>query len=557
VRNEGGTLPLRAEEPVRLLHLVMSSDARNGAIQGIPEDELEARRIPADTVTLGPEVSEETAAALLARARQYTQILASCFVRVTGSKGTADMSESHARLLRSLAGTGVPVIVVSFGSPYLLRQFPEAPVYVAAYGSAESSQRAAVAALFGEYPVGGKLPVTLPGLYPLGHGLDVARREMTLRVALPEDVGFRGDGLAAVDRVLDEAVASRAFPGGVVAIGRDGALVHLRAFGRLSYDPGALAVKTDTIYDLASLTKVVVTTTMAMILVDEGKLDVGKPVSAFLPRFQGPGKDQVTVWHLLTHSSGLDWWAPLYKDVKGKEAYVERIQAMELVYAPGAKSVYSDLGLILLGEILERVAGESIEAFARKRIFEPLGMKDTLYRPGPGLLVRIAPTEQDPWRGKVVRGEVHDENAFALGGVAPHAGLFGTAPGLARFAQMLVNGGVFEHHRIVSRETLERFTRRAGIPGSTRALGWDTPCAGEGPRSSRYGTPGYSSAGSLFSTRSFGHTGFTGTSLWIDPERKLFVILLTNRVHPRRENNAIRDVRAAAADAVVQALAAQ
>jgi CubicO group peptidase (beta-lactamase class C family) len=365
---------------------------------------------------------------------------------------------------------------------------------------------------------------------------------MTLRPARPEDAGFRPDGMEAVDAVVERAVAQRAFPGGVVAVGKDGALVHLRAFGRLSYDADAPEVRTDTIYDLASLTKVVVTTTTAMILVDDGRLDLSKPVSAFLPRFRGGAKDKVTVESLLTHSSGLDWGGPLYKDTSGKQAFVERVEAMDLVYPPGTKSLYSDLGLILLGEILERVVGEPLDAFAQKRILEPLGMTDTRYRPGSELLARIAPTERDPWRGRVVRGEVHDENAFAMGGVAPHAGLFGTAPDLARFAQMLLNGGVLEHHRIVSREVVEQFTRRAGVPGSSRALGWDTPS----PKSS---------AGERLSPRSFGHTGFTGTSMWIDPERKMFVILLTNRVHPTRENNAIFEVRRAVADAAVDALA--
>src|SRR5262249_24507636 len=157
-------------------------------------------------------------------------------------------------------------------------------------------------------------------------------------------------------------------------------------------------------------------------------------------------------------------------ELQGKEAFVQRIASLELVYEPGTKSLYSDLGEILLGEVLERVAGEPLEPFARRRVLEPLGMTDTLYRPGPELLPRIAPTEQDPWRGRLLRGEVHDENAFAMGGVAPHAGLFGTAPDLARFAQMMLNGGVYAQQRIVSREVVERFTRRAGIPGSSRAL---------------------------------------------------------------------------------------
>jgi CubicO group peptidase (beta-lactamase class C family) len=452
------------------------------------------------------------------------------------------MAESHARLLRELhQSAGRPVVLVSFGSPYLLRQVPSVAAYVAAYGSADSSQRAAVGAVLGEYAVGGKVPVSLPGFYAYGDGLAVPRHEMTLRAAAPAEAGFRPDGLAEAESVVREAVAARAFPGAVLAVGKDGVLAHLGAYGRLSYDDDAEAVRTDTIYDLASLTKVIVTTTMAMILVDEGKLDIHKPVSAFLPEFRGGAKDKVTVWHLLTHSAGVDWWAPLYKDTAGKEAYLRRVLAMDLVYEPGAKSVYSDLGVLLLGEILERVAGQDIESFARARLFGPLRMKDTTYRPGPELLPRIAPTENDPWRGHVLRGEVHDENAAALGGVAPHAGLFGTASDLARFAQMLLNGGVLEHQRIVSRETLDKFTRRAGVPDSSRALGWDTPSEN-------------SSAGSLFGPRSFGHTGFTGTSMWMDPDRRLFVILLTNRVHPTRDNNAIREVRRKVADAVVRGL---
>ena len=366
--------------------------------------------------------------------------------------------------------------------------------------------------------------------------------------------GFRPGGLEAVDAIVEAAVGANAFPGGVLAVGRDGALVHLRAFGRLSYDPGAAEVATDTLYDLASLTKVVVTTTLSMILVDEGKLDLDARVHAFFPAFSGPAKERVTVRHLLTHSGGLQWWAPLYKEIQGKAAYLERIVAMDLAYDPGAKSVYSDLGIILLGDILERVSATAFEDLAQKRVLQPLAMKDSRYRPPAALLDRIAPTENDPWRGRVVRGEVHDENALALGGVAPHAGLFATAPDLAHLAQALLDGGVFGGRRIVSRATVELFTERAGIPVSSRALGWDTPTDESGQRSSTPGQPGYSSAGSLFSARSFGHTGFTGTSMWMDPQRGLYVILLTNRVHPTRENNKIRDTRAQVADAVVRAL---
>jgi beta-N-acetylhexosaminidase len=370
-----------------------------------------------------------------------------------------------------------------------------------------------------------------------------------------EATGFRPGGLAEVDAVVEKAVGAHAFPGAVLAVGLDGRLAHLRAFGRLSYEPDAAPVAVDTIYDLASLTKVVATTTVAMTLVDDGRLDIDRRVGSFFPGFRGPEKDRVSVRQLLTHSGGLLWWAPLYKELKGKAAYIERICALDLDYEPGTKSVYSDLGLILFGDIVERTGGAPLDELARRLVTDPLGMQDTLFRPPVELRPRIAPTEHDPWRGRTLRGEVHDENAFALGGVAPHAGLFSTAPDLARFAQMLLDGGVFEGRRIVSRATLELFTERAGVPHSSRALGWDTPSDGSGVRSSVPGEPGYSSAGSLLSFRSFGHTGFTGTSMWMDPERRLYIILLTNRVNPTRENNAIRAVRAQVADAVVRALA--
>jgi len=331
---------------------------------------------------------------------------------------------------------------------------------------------------------------------------------------------------AAVDRLLESYVERHAFPGGVLAVGDREGLIHVHPFGHLTYDADAPPVTAATMYDLASLTKVVATTTMAMILVDEGRLDLDRPV-----------REGVTVRHLLTHSSGLPALAPFFKEICGKDAYLERIQAMDLEYPPGSRSVYSDLGIILLGAVLEQVAGEPLEAFIRRRVLGPLGMTHTMFRPPPELRSRIAPTEVDPWRGRLIQGEVHDENAFAMGGIAPHAGLFGTAGDLSLFARMMLDGG------LVSRETIALFTRKAGIPGSDRALGWDTKSA-EG-----------SSAGTLFSPSSFGHTGFTGTSIWIDPERGIYVILLTNRVHPTRENNLIREARPAVADAVVRALA--
>jgi CubicO group peptidase (beta-lactamase class C family) len=343
--------------------------------------------------------------------------------------------------------------------------------------------------------------------------------------------------------ILERAVAARAFPGATLSIGGSEVADATLACGRLRYSQESPAVCPDTIYDLASLTKVVVTTTMAMMLYEEGRFDLDEPVSRHLPAFRGGGKAGVRLCHLLSHSSGIAWWAPLFKKLSGREAFVARICEMPLDYEPGTKAVYSDFGFILLGEILEGLARESLDAFIRRRLFEPLGMEDCAYRPPVAWYGRIAPTEACPWRQRLIWGEVHDENAHAMGGVAPQAGLFGTGPDLTRFAHMLLARGVAGGRRLLREETIERFTRRVGIPGATRALGWDTP-----------NTEGYSTAGELMSRRAYGHIGFTGTSLWIDPERAVFVILLSNRVHPTRDNNAIRAVRPAVANAVVRAL---
>ncbi|MGE0640456.1 MAG: glycoside hydrolase family 3 N-terminal domain-containing protein [Thermoanaerobaculia bacterium] len=546
VRDREAILPLRVEEPLRILHLVSSSDwVQSSAAGGGGEvgDGIAARGIEVTTRRIGPALPAAIADEIVSQAPQFTHVLVSAFVRVTSSKGSVDMDPTHAALLERLAAAGTKLVVVSFASPYLLAQFPHVPAYLCTFSPSPASQRAAVAAIFGEAPIGGRLPVTLPGLAARGEGIARPRRALELAAATPEAAGFRAEGLAALDRVIERFVDAHAFPGAVIAVGRHGKLAHLRAFGRLTYDDDAPAARTDTIYDMASVTKVVVTTTLVMMMVDEGRLDLDAPVQSFLPGFVGRDKERVTVRHLLTHSSGIDWWAPLYRELHGKEEYLRRIEAMELVSEPGTKTMYSDLGILLLGEIVERVSGRTLDALAGERIFAPLGMTRTGYRPAASLVPEIAPTEIVAERGGLVHGVVHDENAAGLDGVAPHAGLFSTAPDLARFAQMLLWHGVYDHHRFVKRATLDEFTRPANLPeGSSRGLGWDTK------------SPTGSSAGILFSPDSFGHTGFTGTSIWIDPTRDLFVVLLTNRVHPTRDNHLIREARPAIHDAVVRAL---
>ena len=326
------------------------------------------------------------------------------------------------------------------------------------------------------------------------------------------------------------------FPGAVMAarVRREG--LYVRAAGSLTYDDTSAPVTRQTVYDLASLTKVLVTTAAAMILTEEGRLDVDARLADLLPEIAGGAAGGVTIAQLLSHSSGLPAWAPLYLDTAGRDGYVRRIGAMALERAPGTATVYSDLGFILLGVALERVSGETLDELAARRIFAPLGMSEaTRFRPDPATRAHIAPTENDPWRGRLLQGEVHDENAFALGGVAGHAGLFGPVDDVVRFAQAMMEGGA----PLVRRETLERFAAPCGVPGSSYGLGWDHP-SGEG-----------SSAGQRFPRTSIGHLGFTGTSLWIDRDAGTFLILLANSVHPKRGNAGLRDVRAALADAVV------
>lgn len=347
----------------------------------------------------------------------------------------------------------------------------------------------------------------------------------------------------SIARVLDRALADSTFPGAISVVGtRDGALTSY-AVGRIDWPAVSPVPDERTLWDLASLTKVVGMTTAMMQLVEQGRVDLDAPVVRYLPAFVGEGKERVTIRHLLTHSSGLPSWRPLHKEATTADTALAIIFATPLDTVPGARMVYSDLGAILLGKVVERVSGEPLDVYVTHHVTGPLGMTSTMYRPDASLRERVAPTEFDPWRQRHIRGEVHDENAYMLGGVSGHAGLFSTAADLTRFARMLLGGGMLDSVRILRPATIAQFTTVQDPGLSHRALGWETPT-------------GQNSAGRRMSARAFGHTGFTGTSLWIDPERGAFVLLLTNRVNPTRQNTRIGLVRVALADAAMAALGA-
>ena len=340
--------------------------------------------------------------------------------------------------------------------------------------------------------------------------------------------------------VLDRARADSAFPGAFAVVGRADGVLGQYGVGSLDGSPSPRPDE-QTMWDMASLTKVIAMTSAVMQLTESGRLELDAPIARYLPEFNGPAKDRVTIRHLLTHSSGLPAWRPLYKEIYTPVAARALAVATPLDTLPGVRMVYSDLGAIILGQIVERVSGERLDDYVVRHVFRPLGMTSTMYRPGAALLPRIAPTEFDSWRQRHIRGEVHDENAFGLGGVSGHAGLFSTGHDLARFARMYLSGGTLDGVRVLSPQTIRQFTTVQDSTLSNRALGWETP-------------NGSNSAGTLMERPAFGHTGFTGTSIWMDPSRDLFVILLTNRVNPTRQNLRIGGVRIALADAVVRVI---
>ena len=347
--------------------------------------------------------------------------------------------------------------------------------------------------------------------------------------------------------ILREAIAQRAFPGASLAVTHAGVFVASQGFGHFTYDEGAPAVHADTVFDLASLTKVMATTAMAMVLYDRGQLALDEPVATTLPEFVAlaPRHHQaerglVTMRMLLAHSSGLPAYEKLFQFAKTREDVVRSALTARLLHPPGTHTDYSDIGFIILGEALAKRAGVALDVFAQREIFVPLGMAETRFRPPAERKSAIPPTEDErSYFGRVLQGEVNDENASAMDGVAGQAGVFASATDVARFAKCMLRGGA----PVFQRVTVKLFTHREASPaGTTRALGWDTPSRPE------------SSSGRLFSNVAFGHLGFTGTSLWIDPGHKLSVTLLTNRTWPDRAAQGIREVRPALHDAVVEAL---
>jgi CubicO group peptidase (beta-lactamase class C family) len=345
-----------------------------------------------------------------------------------------------------------------------------------------------------------------------------AEPKTPLPQATPAEVGLRSDKLDEIDAVVKAGIDRGQLPGAVVVVVRRGKIAFRRAYGLRAKQPDEVRMTVDTVFDLASLTKPIATATATMILLERGKLKLTDRVTRYWPDFAAQGKEAITVEHLLLHTSGLIPDNPVDDYREGRKKALKRICQLKPFAEPGRQFRYSDVNFIVLGELVERIGGEALDVFARKHIFEPLGLRETTFRPDKKLAERAAPTEKRG--GRWLRGEVHDPRAALLGGVAGHAGLFSTADDLAVFAQMILQRGSYGGVRILKPETVRSMTTPRPVPHGQRALGWDVR------------TSFSSNRGDGFSANSFGHTGFTGTSIWIDPDCETAVIFLSNRVHP-------------------------
>lgn len=543
LRNENHVLPINAARPQRVLLVSLAADR-----DAYPGDALEPelrKQVDSLKALRADAVFSPVSNLKLPPASSYDVAVAALFVRVIDGKGNVGLPVDQQRFVNELIANGKPTVIAAFGNPYLIGAFPNAKTWVSEFSTNSLAQRAVANALLGKTAMTGRIPVSVPGAAKRGDGQTSPADGMML-----QNSSALSNKLKPVYKVANDQIAKNdAFPGAVLAVGYKGELA-VHAFGKFTRDKKAERMKTDTLFDVASMTKVIVTTTLTMMLVEQNKLDLDAPVERYLPEFAAAAKNdpnpdwrsRVTVRMLMLHDSGLPAHRDFFLQAKGYEPVLKLVMAEPLIHEPGTQVVYSDLGMILEGEIVHRLFGKTLDVLAQEEIFKPLGMKNSLFNPPAKMRTRIAPTEYDKtYRKKLMWGEVHDENAWAMGGVAGHAGLFTTAGDVAIFAQTILNGGIYGHYRIAQRATVDEFTTRHQIGDSVRAIGWDAP------------TSVYTS-GHYFSPTSFGHTGFTGTSIWVDPERQLFVILLTNRVNPTRDSEKIRQARPAIHDAIFHAL---
>ena len=535
VNDDLKTIPLSPKMSDRMTHILLATDEGMLAYSKPFRSAVSRLHGNVESQFYYQKLSQNQISEIIAQADSSHHILISLLIRVRMNIGTVTIDPSHSELIEKLHAMNRKVTVVSFGSPYVT-DVNSIGTYLAAYGYGSISMNAMANALFGSASITGKLPVELSSKYIQGHGINKEADQL-----LKESDRIIDFSQAEV--ILDNAIVDSIFPGASALILYDGETVWSKQIGRQTYSTSSPLVTSETVYDLASLTKVIATTSLVMKLSAQNKLPLDEPVKDFIPQFTGGGKEFVTIRHLLTHSAGLKPFDE-YPLGTSSDEIISDIIERPLIHAPGTVYEYSDFGPILAGKICEIVSGQSFDMLASSLIFKPLGMRNTFFNPDSLIISRVAPTEIDyNYNRGLVHGIVHDERAWQLNGVAGHAGLFSSAEDLGIFSQMMIDYGFFGGRRYSTRSDIEQFTSKQQLPkGSDRAIGWDTPSKGK------------SSAGVYFSEGSFGHTGFTGTSIWIDPNKRIAIILLTNRVHPTRKRGGMMQVRKKFHNAVMEAL---
>jgi beta-N-acetylhexosaminidase len=531
LRNTGSLIPLVLDSMrIGVLNLVRKNEP---AAATLFRNELEKRGATVRVLTVPMRAKDVDVEAWKGRgAAEFDAIVISSYIAVADGSGSIGFSQKQREVLERVAKLPCTQILLSFGSPYIVASLPDMPVIIVAYGDDLHSIRAAVRVLSGEVPPQGKLPITIPGLFSFGDGVTAPQHALA----------FPAVRFARVDKLVTEQIDLQAFPGAQLLVLRNDSIMYDRCYGNHTYDSASTVVSDATLYDLASLTKVVATTPAAMKLVDEHRLCLDSAVSTYLPAFGKNGKEGVKIRNLLLHNSGLEAYRLFYLTIDNEQEVLDSIYSSALKYPTGSKTVYSDLGMVTLAKVVERITGMSLDTYVEEQFFKPLGMSSTMFRPPDYLRSLAAPTEYDKsWRKRLIQGEVHDPNAALLGGVAGHAGLFSTAHDLLPFVRMMLHNGTLDGKTYLEASTVRQFTTRQSS-SSTRALGWDTRSVTG------------SSSGHYFSMKSYGHTGFTGTSIWVDPVADLAVIFLTNRVYPSASNKQQARFRSVLHDAVREAL---
>ena len=539
--NKNGVLPFSKVDNRKVLDIIISDTENPSDGRGF-HGMLRERNPNVDFIRIDPRSNALEYEAVLAKASTAEMLLVQLHLYTRSGEMTGFVQKEQRELVNKLLQLQKPNVLISFGNPYVVMEFPTTDAYVCAYSNAEAMQQAVAEVLYAESPARGKLPITIPGVFKFGEGVEYSK--LALRNGMPEEAGFNRNDLLAVDAIVNAAVKDSAFPGAVLLVAKDGIVVHQKAYGAYDYEVYSKRIDEQTIYDLASVTKVLATTSAVMRLVDERKLSLEDPVVKHLPQFGRNGKEKITIYNLMVHNSGLPAWRRFYDFCTTPACVLDSVFATPLAFGTGDTTVYSDLGLITMGKVIEKLSGAPLDRFVDSVFFKPLGMNSTMFNPPQKLWSRIAPTEVDTfWQrtGVAVRGRVHDENCATLGGVSGHAGLFSTASDISILMQMLLNGGSYGGKQYLNEATIKKFITRQSAQ-STRGIGWDMK------------NPGRSWAGSLLSDKTFLHTGFTGTSVAADPERNMIVVFLTNRVHPSRSSSKIFQVRPMVHDAVARAL---